>query len=297
MKAVIPAAGLGTRFLPATKCIPKELLPVYNKPVIQYVVEEALAPSEVDECVIVNSHAKPQIEQYFSENASLVEHLKSHGKAALAQKVEEAQDLPVSFGYQDDPRGLGHAVLCAREAVGNNSFFVLLGDYFILQKDVCVKMAEISAAHNGASVIAVAPCAHEDVKRYGIVAGDVVENERGLRLDENEPGAVLKLTGLVEKPQPQDAPTDLFIVGRYLLTPRVMELLEDQEPGAGGEIQLTDALVRLLAEEEMYALVIDQRAGYDTGTPEAWAATNARVICADSALRRAFVEELGTTTL
>lgn len=294
MKAIIPAAGLGTRFLPATKCSPKELLPVVDKPVIQYVVEEALEPAAVDGCVIVNSHSKPQIEEYFSPNPELEAHLVANNKASLAEAVHESGELPVSFVYQDEPLGLGHAVLCAKDVVGDEPFFVLLGDYFVPRRQMNVRMAEVSAAHGGASVIAVAPVAHEEVGRYGIVAGEVVASPDGTVRDEEEPGAVLKLSGLVEKPSPEEAPTNLFIVGRYLLTPRVMDLLQSQEPGAGGEIQLTDALSRLLQEEEMYALVVDPREGCDTGTPAAWAGVNARMALADPALREGFEEALGT---
>lgn len=295
MKAIIPAAGLGTRFLPATKCSPKELLPVVDKPVIQYVVEEALEPEGVDGVVIVNSHAKPQIERYFSPDPALEAHLLGAGKPDRAAEVREAGGLPVSFVYQDEALGLGHAVLCAKEAVGGEPFLVLLGDYFVPGREMCVRMAEVSRAHGGRSVIAVAPVPHDQVSRYGIVAGDVVASPDGGARGEEEPGAVLRLTGLVEKPAPEEAPTNLFIVGRYLLTPRVMGLLEDQAPGAGGEIQLTDALERLLREEEVYALVVDPRDGCDTGTPAAWAGTNARMCLADPGLREAFEEALGGT--
>lgn len=292
MKAVIPAAGLGTRFLPATKCSPKELLPVLDKPVIQYVVEEALEPEGVDGCIIVNSHAKPQIEQYFSPMPELEDYLDDKGKHENAAAVRAAGDLPVSFVYQDDPKGLGHAVLCAKEAVGNEPFFVLLGDYFVPDRQMNVRMAEVSRDHGGASVIAVAPVDHEQVSRYGIVDGTLVPSPDGKVYGHEKPGSVYKLSGLVEKPEPEEAPTNLFIVGRYLLSPRIMELLETQEPGAGGEIQLTDALERLLDEEEMYALVVDPAEGCDTGTPAAWAGTNARMAIRDEETREGFLEAL-----
>lgn len=293
MKALIPAAGLGTRFLPATKSVPKELFPVVNKPVIQYVVEEALAPQGVDEAIIINSHLKPQVEQYFASDEKLVAHLSEHGKQDLIPDVANVASLPVSFVYQDDPKGLGHAVLQGAEKIGDEPFFVLLGDYFVPDKSMCVAMQEVSQAHGGCSVIAVAPVAHDQVSRYGIVAGDIVASPDGKTRAEEEPGAVLKLTGLVEKPSPEEAPTNLFIVGRYLLSPRVMELLKTQTPGAGSEIQLTDALCRLLEEEEMYAVVVDVKSGCDTGTPAAWAAVNARMTLADQALKAAFEEEFG----
>ena len=293
MKAVIPAAGLGTRFLPATKCTPKELLPVLDKPVIQYVVEEALEPEGVQGVVIVNSHEKPQIEAYFSVDEDYEEMLRSRGKAAIAERIHEAGSLPVSFVYQDDPKGLGHAVLCAKDEMDGDPFFVLLGDYFVPERQMCVRMAEVSRAHNNASVIAVAPVPPDQVSRYGIIAGECVGAIEGSSATGEEEGAVWKITGLVEKPRPEEAPSHLFIVGRYLLSPRVMDLLATQGPGAGGEIQLTDAMERLLAEEEMYALVVDPAEGCDTGTPAAWAATNARMALADPAFAAAFREEFG----
>ena len=293
MKSIIPAAGLGTRFLPATKCSPKELLPVLNKPVIQYVVEEALEPAGVDGVVIVNSHEKPQIEQYFAEDAEFEGMLRSRGKEELADAVHEAGALPVSFVYQDDPKGLGHAVYCANSEMDGDPFFVLLGDYFVPDRQMCVNMAKVSAAHNNASVIAVAPVPADQVSRYGIIAGECVESLEGTNAQGEEEGAVWKVSGLVEKPTPEDAPSHLFIVGRYLLSPRIMDLLATQGTGAGGEIQLTDAMERLLEEEEMYALVVDPDQGCDTGTPAAWAATNARMALADSSQVEAFKEALG----
>ena len=277
MKAVIPAAGLGTRFLPATKSVPKELLPVLDKPVIQYVVEEALAPEGVDGVIIVTSHEKPQIEGHFERDVTLEDLLIERGKPGCAEKVREAGEFPVSFVYQEAPLGLGHAVHCAAEEVGDDRFFVLLGDYFVPDHLMNKRMAEVSAEHGGAAVIAVAPVDPAEVSRYGIIAGDCVGSIAGSDATGEQDGAVWKVSGLVEKPSPEEAPSHLYIVGRYLLTPRIMELLADQKPGNGGEIQLTDAMERLLDEEEMYALVVDPSEGYDTGTPAAWAASNARM--------------------
>lgn len=293
MKSVIPAAGLGTRFLPATKACPKELLPVLDKPVLQYVVEEALAPDGVDGAVIVNSHDKPQIEAYFSRDEEMEAMLRGRGKGEQADRVAEAGSLPVEFCYQDEAKGLGHAVLMARDLVGDEPFFVLLGDYFDPSREMCRRMLEVSRAHGDCSVIAVAPVPADQVSRYGIIAGEWDDEMDGDTPADGEcPGAIWEVTGLVEKPSPEDAPSHLFIVGRYLLTPRVMGLLAEQGPGAGGEIQLTDALERLLAEEPMYALVIDRAEGCDTGTPEAWAATNARMCLRSQRSSEAFHEEL-----
>lgn len=295
MKAVIPAAGLGTRFLPASKSTPKELLPVLDKPIIQYVVEEALAADGVDGAVIVSSHGKPQLESYFSYDEETDRMLRSRGKGAQADRLRDAESLPVRFCYQDEAMGLGHAVLCAAGEVGDGPFMVLLGDYFDPDREMCRKMEAVSRGHGGASVIVVAPVPDDQVGRYGIVAGERVGSLPGTAPDADDaPGAVWRVTGMVEKPSPGDAPSNLFAVGRYLLSPRVMGLLRTQGPGAGGEIQLTDALVRLLDEEEMYAVVIDPRDGYDTGTPGAWAAANARMAHrVGGSVEAAFDEELG----
>lgn len=261
MKAIIPAAGLGTRFLPATKAVPKEMLLVVDRPAIQYVVEEGLA-SEADEVVIVNSREKRAIEEHFTPDPDLVALLRERGKHEYADAVEYVGNLSVSYVYQDEALGLGHAVLCAAEATGDEPFYVLLGDVLVPNNEMLPAMQAVSDAHGGASVIAVMPVPEEEVSRFGVIAGEEVE-----------PG-VWRIDKLVEKPAVEDAPSNLAVFGRYLLTPRVMELLADVEPGVGGEIQLTDALDALLQEEEMYALVVDPKDGFDTGTVPSWLATN-----------------------
>ena len=282
MKAIIPAAGLGTRFLPATKCTPKEMLPVLDKPVIQYVVEEALEPEEVDGAVIVTSPGKPELLSYFQPDRSLEALLRERGKDGYADAVAQAGDMPVDFRYQYEPKGLGHAIRSVADAVAGESFLVLLGDYVVPSRDICTRMLEVSRAHAGASVIAVAPCSPADVSRYGVIAGERVDTLEGLGgVADEEPGAVWRVSGLVEKPAAEEAPSNLYIVGRYLLSPLVMDLLADQEPGKGGEIQLTDAMARSLEREAMYAVVIDPLSGYDTGTPSGWIATNALMAAAD----------------
>ena len=282
MKAIIPAAGLGTRFLPATKCTPKEMLPVLDKPVIQYVVEEALEPEEVDGAVIVTSPGKPELLSYFQPDRSLEALLRERGKDGYADAVAEAGDMPVDFRYQYGPKGLGHAIRSVADAVAGESFLVLLGDYVVPSRDICTRMLEVSRAHAGASVIAVAPCSPADVSRYGVIAGERVDTLEGFGgVADEEPGAVWRVSGLVEKPAAEEAPSNLYIVGRYLLSPLVMDLLADQEPGKGGEIQLTDAMARSLEREAMYAVVIDPLSGYDTGTPSGWIATNALMAASD----------------
>ena len=291
MKAIIPAAGLGTRFLPATKCTPKEMLPVLDKPVIQYVVEEALEPEEVDGAVIVTSPGKPELLSYFQPDRSLEALLRERGKDGYADAVAEAGDMPVDFRYQYEPKGLGHAIRSVADAVAGESFLVLLGDYVVPSRDICTRMLEVSRAHAGASVIAVAPCSPADVSRYGVIAGERVDTLEGfVGVADDEPGAVWRVSGLVEKPAAEEAPSNLYIVGRYLLSPLVMDLLADQEPGKGGEIQLTDAMARSLEREAMYAVVIDPLSGYDTGTPSGWIATNALMAAADPRFAEEFWE-------
>jgi len=327
MKAIIPAAGLGTRFLPATKAQPKEMLPVLDKPCIQYVVEEALAAG-ADEVVIVSNEWKTSIVEHFAPAPQLVELLEAGGKTGLAAAVRAAGQLPVSFAWQPEPRGLGHAVHCAApfvlgaaggcaggagdaggaggaaaadaaaDAAGGASaqpFFVLLGDVLVPQGGMLEAMQAVSVAHGGASVIAVIQVPHEQVGRFGVIAGEPLGTvalptagapgaaaASGAAAgepanDPNAPGSVWRVTSLVEKPPVEQAPSDLAIFGRYLLSPQVMELLASTPPGAGGEIQLTDALVELLASQEMYALVIDPEQGFDVGTIENWLDTNLRL--------------------
>ncbi|WP_058986642.1 UTP--glucose-1-phosphate uridylyltransferase [Hugonella massiliensis] len=264
MKALIPAAGMGTRFLPATKAVPKEMLLVVDRPVIQYVVEEGLA-SGADEVVIINSREKKAIEDHFTPDPALEATLHERGKDDRAEAVHHAGHLPVSFVYQDEPLGLGHAVRCAAEKTGDEPFFVLLGDVIVPGNDMLNRMKKISDEHEGASVIAVLPVPMDQVSRFGVISGSEVSE------------GVWKVDGLVEKPPVEEAPSNLTVFGRYLLSPRVMELLGDVAPGAGGEIQLTDALDAVLAEEEMYAMAIDPDEGFDTGTVATWLDTNNRL--------------------
>ncbi|MDR1014257.1 MAG: UTP--glucose-1-phosphate uridylyltransferase [Coriobacteriales bacterium] len=270
MKAVIPAAGLGTRFLPATKAQPKEMLPVLDRPAIQYVVEEALAAG-ADEVVVVSSSQKRSIEGHFSPDEGLCALLESAGKGEQAREVRRLGSLPVTFVEQPEPRGLGHAVHCAAAALAADEqpFYVLLGDVLVPECALLPRMLAVSRAHEGASVIAVMRVPPEQVGRFGIVAGEPAGGP-------GEDG-VWRVTGMVEKPSREEAPSDLAIFGRYLLTPLTMRLLATTAPGAGGEVQLTDALIALLAHEEVYALVIGPDEGYDVGTVEDWLSTNLRL--------------------
>ncbi len=271
MIAIIPAAGLGTRFLPVTKSQPKEMLPVLRKPVIQYVVEEAVL-SGADRVVVVNKRDKHTLENHFAPDSALVEHLRSNGKEDFALAVERAGELPVSYVYQDEQLGLGHAILCADKESGDDPFYILLGDVIVPDSNILPRMLDIHKEHNGANVIAVFPVPDDQVSRFGIISGE--------KLCEK----VWKIDALVEKPAVQDPPSNLAIFGRYLLSHRVMELLRDAKPTVGGEIQLTDALDAVLQEEEMYALVIDPADGFDTGTIETWLETNIKMALRDPKL-------------
>ena len=272
MKAIIPASGLGTRFLPGTKAIPKELLLLMNKPVIQYGVEEALNAG-FDEVIIVNSHAKPAIEEHFAPNPDLVNELRSRGKDAYANEVERTGNLPVSFVYQNEALGLGHAVYCGAEKTANESFAVILGDTVVPEADILKQMVAISNQHDGSIVLAAMPVNPEAVERFGIIDGYKIED------------GILKVNSVVEKPAKSEAPTNYAIFGRYILTPRVMDLLETTQPGAGGEIQLTDAILSALRQEEAYALIIDPNDVFDTGTVEGWIEANTELLARANATK------------
>lgn len=260
MKAIIPAGGLGTRFLPVTKEQPKEMLPVVNKPVIQYVVEEAVAAG-ADDVLIVTGRGKRAIEDHFDRSAELEDLLERSGSTDKLRQVRQIPDLAnVFYVRQGRPRGLGHAVLCAAPHTLDQPFYVLLGDV-IVPKGTCLPRLKEVHEKYGASVIAVQPVEREYVSRYGVIAGREVE-----------PG-VWEITDLVEKPPANEAPSNLAIFGRYLLTPKVMELLPHVEAGRGGEIQLTDALRELLRHEEIYAVTMDCP-GFDTGNILSWLETN-----------------------
>ncbi len=261
MKAIIPAAGLGTRFLPVTKEQPKEMLPVVGKPVIQYVVEEAVAAG-VDDILIITGRGKRAIEDHFDRSVELEDLLE---RAGNTEKLRQIRNLPtianVFYVRQGRPRGLGHAVMCGGPHTAREPFYVLLGDV-ILPDNCCLpKLKEVHDRFGGASVIAVNPVEPELVSRYGVIAGHEVE-----------PG-VWKVTDLVEKPPINDAPSNLAIFGRYLLTPKLMEILPTIEPGRGDEIQLTDALRELLRSEDIYAITMGC-SGYDTGSILSWIEAN-----------------------
>ncbi|MDN6724109.1 MAG: UTP--glucose-1-phosphate uridylyltransferase GalU, partial [Tetragenococcus halophilus] len=229
-KAVIPAAGLGTRFLPATKAMAKEMLPIVDKPTIQFIVEEALN-SGIEDILIVTGKAKRPIEDHFDANLELEMSLKEKNKTDLLQLVEETTDVNLHFIRQSHPRGLGHAVLQAKAFVGNEPFVVMLGDDLMQGRVPLSKQLMEDYEKTHASTIAVMKVPHEDTSKYGIINPDA-QVEDGL----------YNVNSFVEKPEPEVAPSDLAIIGRYLLTPEIFSILENLAPGAGDEIQLTDAI-------------------------------------------------------
>ncbi|MFF9475922.1 UTP--glucose-1-phosphate uridylyltransferase GalU [Streptomyces roseolus] len=256
-KAVIPAAGLGTRFLPATKATPKEMLPVVDKPAIQYVVEEAVAAGLSDVLMVTGRNKRP-LEDHFDRNYELEEALIRKGDDERLSKVQESSDLAtMHYVRQGAPRGLGHAVLCAAPHVGDQPFAVLLGDDLIDPRDpLLARMVEVQERHGG-SVVALMEVEPSQVHLYGCAAVETTID-----------GDVVRVNGLVEKPEPAEAPSNYAVIGRYVLDPAIFGTLRDTEPGRGGEIQLTDALQKLASGERpggpVHGVVFKGRR-YDTG--------------------------------
>jgi UTP--glucose-1-phosphate uridylyltransferase len=256
-KAVLPAAGLGTRFLPATKAQPKEMLTVVDKPQIQYVVEECVA-SGIEHVIIVTGKGKNSIEDHFDYSPVLERHLEEKGKRKEAEMVRDISDMvQVSYTRQKEPLGLGHAVLVAKDLVGDEPFAVLLGDVLIPGPNPATKQLIDVYQATGTGAIAVEEVPKDKTHLYGIVAGEPAPLPPfGERL--------LRIRDLVEKPKPNEAPSNLAITGRYVLPSAIFECLERTKPGAGGEIQLTDAL-RLLAKEQGLWALIYEGISYDAG--------------------------------
>ncbi|MBZ5749709.1 UTP--glucose-1-phosphate uridylyltransferase GalU [Metabacillus sp. DBTR6] len=251
-KAIIPAAGLGTRFLPATKAMPKEMLPIVDKPTIQYIIEEAVE-SGIEDIIIVTGKGKRAIEDHFDHSFELEQNLLEKGKLDLLNEVQKASKLvDIHYIRQKEPRGLGHAIWCARKFIGDEPFAVLLGDDIVRAEKPCLKQMIEQYERYNASIIGVQNVKDEEVSRYGIV--DATE------IDER----FYNVSNLVEKPKQEDAPSNLAIMGRYILSPKIFDILSKQKPGAGGEIQLTDAMATLNQIEAIYAYNFEGKR-YDVG--------------------------------
>ena len=252
-KAILPVGGLGTRFLPATKAMPKEMLPIVDKPLIQYAVEEARAAG-IEEFIFVTGRGKTAIEDHFDRSWELEQTLESRNKQALLQQAVAFMPPPGQIAYtrQQEPLGLGHAVWCARHVIGSEPFAVLLADDLIQAETPCLTQMVEAHAELGGNMVAVMDVPRDETQRYGIL--DVVE----------ENGRLVRAKGLVEKPSPDQAPSTLSIIGRYILQPEVLQELDRQEVGAGGEIQLTDAMARTIDRLPFHGLRFEGRR-YDCG--------------------------------
>jgi UTP--glucose-1-phosphate uridylyltransferase len=240
-KAIIPAAGLGTRFLPATKAMPKEMLPIVDKPTIQYIVEEAV-DAGIEDIIIVTGKGKRAIEDHFDHSFELENNLIEKGKFQLLDEVQKSSKLvDIHYIRQKEPKGLGHAIWCARKFIGDEPFAVLLGDDIVKAEKPCLKQLIEQYERYNASILGVQTVTDREVSRYGIVDGS--------RISER----FYNVKNLVEKPKQEEAPSNLAILGRYILSPKIFDILSKQEPGAGGEIQLTDAIAALNHYEAVYA--------------------------------------------
>jgi UTP--glucose-1-phosphate uridylyltransferase len=259
-KAVIPAAGLGTRFLPATKAVPKELLPVVDKPALEYIVEEAAAAG-LDDVLLITGRGKSAMVDHFDRRPDLEKSLEAKGDTAKLEAVRRSSELAaINTSRQGEPKGLGHAVLCGASHVGNEPFAVMLGDDLIDERDpILPTMLDVQAEHGGI-VLALIEVPREHIKRYGIVAV-----EDATRSGERQIGDIVKVNAMVEKPDPDEAPSNLAIIGRYVLPPEIFDAIRETKPGAGGEIQLTDAMAALLADGVPVHGVVFKGRRYDTG--------------------------------
>ena len=279
-KAVIPAAGLGTRFLPATKACPKEMLPIVDKPTIQYIIEEALA-SGIKDILIITGHNKRSIEDHFDYNPELELNLREHGKDELLALVKEIGDINLHYIRQKEPKGLGHAILCAKSFVGDEPFAVLLGDDVVYNEEKpCLEQLLDVYDATGASVLGCQTVPQDKVSSYGIVASEATEDAR-----------IFKVNDMVEKPTVEEAPSRLAVLGRYVITPEIFAILEQTAPGRGGEIQLTDALKVLAKEQAMYAYDFVGRR-YDVGDKQGYLEATVEYALRRPELREKFLRYL-----
>ncbi|CEN25834.1 UTP--glucose-1-phosphate uridylyltransferase [[Clostridium] sordellii] len=251
-KAIIPAAGLGTRFLPATKSQPKEMLPIVDKPTLQYIIEEAVN-SGIEEILIVTGRSKKSIEDHFDRSIELELELEQKGKLDMLKIVQDISNMvDIYFIRQKEPKGLGHAIYCAKSFVGDEPFAVLLGDDIVDSEKPCLKQLIGAYDEYNTSILGVQEVAKENTDKYGILDVKHIEDR------------VYKVNDMVEKPKVEEAPSNIAILGRYIITPAIFEILENQKPGKGGEIQLTDALKTLGEHEAIYAYNFEGKR-YDVG--------------------------------
>ncbi|PAB58263.1 UTP--glucose-1-phosphate uridylyltransferase GalU [Anaeromicrobium sediminis] len=279
-KAIIPAAGLGTRFLPATKAQPKEMLPIVDKPTLQYIIEEAVA-SGIEEILIITGRNKKSIEDHFDKSVELELELEKKNKKEMLEQVRSISDM-VNIHYirQKEPKGLGHAIYCAKSFIGNEPFAVLLGDDIVDSNVPCLRqMIDIYNEYQ-TTVLGVQEVKREDVSKYGIVDGKFIEN------------GVYKVKNLVEKPDMDKAPSNVAILGRYIINPEIFEILENTKPGKGGEIQLTDALKTLAEKQAMYAYTFSGKR-YDVGNKLGFLEATIEFALKREDLRDDFIEYLG----
>ena len=281
-KAIIPAAGLGTRFLPATKAQPKEMLPIVDKPTLQYIIEECVA-SGIEEILIITGRNKKSIEDHFDKSVELEMELEKAGKQEMLEMVRDISDMVnIYFIRQKEPRGLGHAILCAKTFVGDEPFAVLLGDDVVYSdQKPCLKQLIDCYGEYKTSVLGVQTVDQQDVNKYGIVGGLHIEDR------------VYKVKELVEKPSVEEAPSNVAILGRYIITPKIFEILENTAPGKGNEIQLTDALLKLIEHEAMYAYDFEGRR-YDVGDKLGFLEATVEYALRKEDLRDGFIEYLKT---
>lgn len=251
-KAVIPAAGLGTRFLPATKAQPKEMLPIVDKPTIQYIIEEAVN-SGIEEILIITGRNKRAIEDHFDKSVELEQELENHSKDEMLSVIKDISNMAnIYYIRQKEPKGLGHAINCARTFVGNEPFAVMLGDDVVDSEVPCLKQLIDCYNEYKTTILGVQDVPKKDVSKYGII--------RAMNIEER----VYKVKDMMEKPKPEEAPSNIAILGRYIITPNIFDVLDNTKPGKGGEIQLTDALKTLMNSEAMYAYNFKGRR-YDVG--------------------------------
>ena len=280
-KAIIPAAGLGTRFLPATKAQPKEMLPIVDKPTIQYIIEEAVA-SGIEEILIITGRNKKSIEDHFDRSVELEMELEKAGKEEMFEMIKKISDMAdIHYIRQKEPRGLGHAIYCAKSFVGDEPFAVMLGDDVVDSKVPCLKQLMDCFNEYQTTILGVQEVNANDVNKYGIVDGIYIEDR------------VYKVKELVEKPSLEEAPSNVAILGRYIITPQIFEILENTKPGKGNEIQLTDALQTLISNEAMYAYIFEGKR-YDVGDKFGFLEATVEFALKKEGLRDKFIEYLKT---